>query len=809
MNRYFYIKSSDFLILLFILTFSFLIDYTWSSLHVAPPAWDQGFHLSQLYRMAYLFNDFNLLDSDWWQKIWSISTTYRGPLTYMISAIFLQFFEFSYRNAILSNFFFNVVFIFSIFYLGRLIKDRSTGLWSSFLCSFTPALLTQRTDYLIDFSLTSIITFTWLIACIWYLNKDNYNYIYSILLGTSIAAIFLIRPTSIFFFWIPALITIVLVGKSLLRLHLNYIFQILLASYFFHIITHPWLSKNWLTILTSLNNARRWGVLYQEGLEANSLDGWLFYPNLIPRMFGISAFLFLIAFTLVYLFTNKRSKRIIFKYSHLTYLWFLSFPIGGLLIAIIMTTKDYRFILPIFPQICILLSILLTTISSYSYFNIYSRIIFISLIIQGLIWNQFGVGIPLTGFPKHSPDKINYWPLDQIVNSIRTANPYQDSTLAVLPDSIGLNAFNLEAEGINQKPFVYSRQIVSNEKSIYNDLMNFDWFIIKSGDQGTMSNHIQEELKNKLLDSSDFFLFDQWDLPDLSQAFLYRRHQASINVLPIECDSSQPNVKFEALKGGSKTIVSGLISKLDRSNLIVTLKGQNDSWRADQPIGEGTLIDDPTSNNCVSIIQQFKLDLPDEAYDSSLIPSISLLARNNNKIILDNIELDLVQLEKTNDKLNQYKLANNHIATLYYMGKLLKLGRFDELFDLVGQTNQSDADQSYLSNGELILLYRLNKNQTSLDDIYALALAQILQIKIPESLNTLSLLTKEDPNNKFVFIAKAVVNLYQFKPKLAMTSINRAESLAQDSESLEILKSLKIVSSLMSFDLVKLFHLSN
>ena len=40
------------------------------------------------------------------------------------------------------------------------------------------------------------------------------------------------------------------------------------------------------------------------------------------------------------------------------------------------------------------------------------------------------------------------------------------------------------------------------------------------------------------------------------------------------------------------------------------------------------------------------------------------------------------------------------------MGKFLKNGEFDKLFNLVGLVNQSDADQKYLTDAEEIFKYR-------------------------------------------------------------------------------------------------------
>ena len=88
----------------------------------------------------------------------------------------------------------------------------------------------------------------------------------------------------------------------------------------------PWFSQNWLTILSTINNARRWGVLYQEGLEANSLEGWLYYLKLLPAMLGSS----LTTLVLVGGVIAVVGRRPQLDPDKSLLIWWLSFPIGGL-----------------------------------------------------------------------------------------------------------------------------------------------------------------------------------------------------------------------------------------------------------------------------------------------------------------------------------------------------------------------------------------------------------------------------------------------------------------------------------------------
>ena len=109
------------------------------------------------------------------------------------------------------------------------------------------------------------------------------------------------------------------------------------------------------------------------------------------------------------------------------------------------------------------------------------------------------------------------------MNEIKKVNNNLVSTLAILPDTKEINTFNLEAEASRQGEFVAVRQVISNKKSYKEDLEFFDWFLIKNGNQGVMSNEAKNLLNQYLLKSPSFLIHKEWDLPDKSKLLLLRR----------------------------------------------------------------------------------------------------------------------------------------------------------------------------------------------------------------------------------------------------------------------------------------------
>ena len=107
---------------------------------------------------------FNILD---------VTNSYRGPLTYFCSALFLKVFGKNYTTVFLSNNIFNFLCIFSIYKICEVYQKQKVGIWSIIIFTFSPFIFIQRTDYLIDLSLTAFsIIFANL--TFWFNSKKNF-----------------------------------------------------------------------------------------------------------------------------------------------------------------------------------------------------------------------------------------------------------------------------------------------------------------------------------------------------------------------------------------------------------------------------------------------------------------------------------------------------------------------------------------------------------------------------------------------------------------------------------------------------------
>ena len=153
--------------------------------------------------------------------------------------------------------------------------------------------------------------------------------------------------------------------------------------------------------------------------------------------------------------------------------------------------------MPILPILCIYLAIFLDS-KDYKFFSSKSKkIILVISIIFSLLFGNNSI------FSKNLNNYSSYkWPHADIINEIKKENTNLISTLAILPDTKEINTFNLEAEASRKGEHVAVRQVISNKKTYKEDLKYFDWFLLKTGDQGVMTNESKNLLNNYLLNSS-------------------------------------------------------------------------------------------------------------------------------------------------------------------------------------------------------------------------------------------------------------------------------------------------------------------
>ncbi len=780
------------LLLFLIIISSFIIDKIYLLNISYLPAWDQGYHLTNLFKTYNLLENFSFNNQEWWQSFWSISETYRGPLTYIFSSIFLKFFGKTYESSILSNNIFSIITILCIFNLSRDLGYKKAGLWGAFIFAFNPYIFDQRVDYLIDISQICFLNLNFYI--LFKFLKSNGSYILSLILGITLGFIFLTKPTGILFLVFPYIYSFYLLIKNS---NFNKLYIVVFLSTFITIIW-PWLSTNWLTIITSIANSWQWGIKYQDGLEANTLEGILFYPKTILKLvgpllfgsfFGISCLKILHKLkksSLTKNIQNSLSKNNIFL---------LSFPINVLIICTLMSTKDLRFILPIFPSLCIFSGLLITNLKNYSWGKFYKIFIFLIIFFKLFLNLSLQKNIVFK-FDNTSKPK---WPHKEIIEQVSNFSPYSKSVIAILPDTKELNTFNLSSEANIQNSNTYVRQIISNEKSYKDDLDRFNWFLLKDGEQGIMTNDSKLALSDLIKESNKFKNFKSWELPDGSKATLYKRKVMNESIAIINKNFIPLNLDLIFSSNGITANLKGSNEIINNSNLLINARNNEKKYEIN--ISYPKIIN--LLNKNIEIIKNVNFE--DELNFDNSLKFDSILITNKNKKIP--VKVNKVIFKKKLNKDTTAQFQKNKIKELEKMAEYLRLGEFDELFNLVEVVNQSDPDQEYLKNAEKIFKYRYQLNKNNYDYLYKIAISQILQRKSIEAANSLKEILKYEKNNSNLYLAKSIVDIYNFNPRKADKNIQMASKLNNDQNLISTINSIKIISNFLNFKIINLINI--
>jgi len=782
--------------ILFILISSFLIDYIWINLYDIIPAWDQGYHLSNLYKFSNLLQQANIFDNDWINSFWTITSSYRGPLTYIISAIFINLFGITLKNAILSNFIFNTLVILSIYEISRKYCKKETGFWAICIYTFNPFIFNLRNDYLIDIAQTSLIMLNWLFLCKWFFNKEP-NYKSVCLSGILLGLLFLTKPTAIVFFIFPLFI---IFTKKLY--YYKFYFEFFIYPLSFLILIYPWFSRNWLTIITSTINSFSWGIKYQEGLEVNTIEGWLYYPFEIIKILNpilISALIFIF---LINIYKGNINYINITRFNNLrniipkNFIWWISFPLNIFLVNVLMSSKDPRFILPIIPILCIFIGKIIVSFKNKYYISRISKKFIVLIIIILLLNNQIKIyNLKFNGKELFELEANNIH--KQIINAVNKESPFSQNVVGFIPDTKEFNAFNLDAEAIRDNKGVRVSQIISNERQFKDELKRYDWFIIKTGDQGVMTNKAKIKLSELLLESNSFKIFKQWDLIDNSNLILIKRKNLSHQIKLVSCAENNNPIKLKSLPRGFQLIIKEKVKNLDNKNILINFKRDNANNALYLSLPPIKNIED--TNKCILI-------------DNKLGSEINI---ENNQTFLDSNALifnethsykrDLEYSKYRPNQNDQIILKMNKIENVKLMGRYLQFGEFDKLFEIAGLLNQSDPDQNYLKNAEIIFKKKLSLNPSEIDELYSLLISQILQKEAKDAINTIEEIALIDSSNANLYLVKTIVDTYLFDLKSAQLSIKKAKSINQNNQNEEIINTADSILKLFSYKFLEGF----
>jgi 4-amino-4-deoxy-L-arabinose transferase-like glycosyltransferase len=795
-----------------------IADCTWLWIDHTEPAWDQGAHLTTAMHYWKLFQPPHFFSGEWWTELWQQSPTYRGPWVYLLTVPFLQVFGPGADSASLVNQFFAAILLLAVYGIGRRLFDRTTGLWSAGFCALSTALAFMRVEYLLDYGLTA--TLVGVFACLtfwWTTSHPQSTWLWSLASGMTLGFAVLAKPTNVLFLLLPlGWLVFRIIQQRQWQRGGQLVLMIPLAGG----MAAPWIQQNWLTVITSMLNSNAVGR--GEGDPGGTtLAGWLYYLQRLPDL--VSWPLLLTALISGGFLTLKALQQRHFSFwpRNPADTWLISYVIGFYGLCSLATNKDPRFILPMTPLLILLLvRVVLQLPQRWG---------------QPLCWGSATVAALLLWvalFPSPGSDRLAThhlarasprYPVREVVNTIYHANPYQISTVGMLVDTPQIQAFNVDFYGTLDNFQVLGRQLGLNEASIDQDARALDWYLTKTGDQGSWVDHpVITPLRQQVeADQTSLALYQTWLLPDQSELRLYHRRQPSVTVTALSMDelpSDAPIQITQVLTTAQATPgqlmptrydIQGRWDRLIHGSLILTWQqvGGQVAWVQDHAIGLNQLAASPLTATDIALeaasVQETLFTLP----PASLPPGVYTLSGwYLDRITQQAIPLSLpeTQIQLVSAPTPMVSGVVDRVSQLRRLTDYLANGQLDPVFSQVGPLNQYGVVEAYLQTADSAARYRLAQNPQDLTSAYTWVLANVLRNKPETAIAGLQQVTQLDAENPYAWAYLAFVHLYCWQPRAADQALAEVNKLAPD---LPELKTLRLISAIMQLKIPQVIQL--
>jgi 4-amino-4-deoxy-L-arabinose transferase-like glycosyltransferase len=831
-------------------------DRIWLALDRSIPAWDQADYLTGTLTYWQALQDPKWWDGEWWQNFWMLSSKI-PPLTYMVTAIVQNIFGTGPDQATLVMLLFSAILLGSVYGLGAVLFSEAVGLWAAALCQIMPALYQLRLDFLLDYPLAVVVTFSFFCLTVWKvkvksqqstvnsqksphlpISPSPHPLLLAAAFGLSLGLALMVKQTALLFLLTP----IVWIGFGALRQrHWGQLVQLIGALCLSVLVLSPWYRANWLLILTSGKRATLDSATAEGDAPLNTLQAWTYYWHQLPNQVSLPLLIVSIFALLLYWgsslekdavtirrgdtetekFTASPRHRVPMSFSS-SLKWLAIFLVGAYFLSSLNPNKDTRYTLPYLPVLSVFLAYGLTR--------------FRSLWGQRLRWGTFGLAVLLMLFnlfpvggsvgswmtqvlspnAQHYPYMKEELPHRQVIAQIIQTEPYLRSTVGVLPSTPKINQHNLNYYGALANFQVYGRQVGIRKKFVKQDGRSLSWFLTKTGKQGSVPK-AQAMMVKTVEEGGNFQLNKSWELPGSGTIKLYHQQTPPIEVKPVSQQALakvtllQVTVPEKAPPGVPVPVTyewNGAWEELQNGIVLLTWRHSSDdkmSWIHDRGIGMGNLHAGANKpQGTLQVIERMAMlppaDIAPGNYNLEAI-YLNRVSRATYSIPVPKVTLQIdPQASATSapelDLITQLRML---AANLPHGTKAL-----EQLFEEIGRINQYDPTQDYLEQARLSLEYRLQHVSQNRDWAYALALANVLQKKANGAIAALEQVTQLDSENPYAWAYLAFVQIYNWQPAAAEKSLQ--PSLVKNPNLVEI-QALNGIAALMQGKVMKAWRI--
>ena len=783
-------------------------DRLWLSLDQSVPAWDQSNHLT--YSLEYLraLQNPNFLEGEWWRQFWMLSTKY-PPLTYLASVPFQQIWGLGNDQALLTNFLYSAVLIFSVYIIGKTLFNAEIGLWGAAFSVLFPRLYQTRLQFLLDTPLLVLAIACFACLTLWKTAQHRREqWLYAILFGLCFG-LGLFTKQSILFYLVGPVAWLKI--SYLFKRQWERILQLLVGFIFSIFIWFPWYRTNWIYLFSTAQNSNAIPAALEGDPSVNSLAAWTYYGKDLPLAASWVLLIVPLVGLLLHLLGRFPNRGLLIdaKKAFPSIIWLSVFFISTYIICSTLYNKDSRYIIPYLPILGIFLAYCLTLWRGRWQFVRWGTlaIAFVVMIMNLFpIPNSDQLTLAMSPGVLFRPDLEKPVPNAELIEKTIQITPYQIANLGVIPNTSSVNHNTLNYFGALRNFQVYGRELGNTPETVAEDSQNFDWFITQTGDNG-FAREPQLDFAKSLASNLDFQSLKKWSLPDQNILELYRRNNPSVVVLPSNKNLSNIHLDLVSVAdkiAGERPVSinyqwSGSWEKLTSGLVLLTwrsLINPDAFWIHDHAIGLGSLIKpkDADKNKILQVTESTAMlptgNLPEGEYQLEA----TFLDYQTGKTEEITIPEFKITLDNKTPKLSTPNL--DFVTQLRQLALNLPKGvkGLDPVFRQVDRLNVYDPTQDYLKQVDVSLGYRLQeKSQKAVDWTYAQVLARVLQQNPQAAIASLQSLVKLDPNNPYSHAYLAFVYLYDWQGRAAEIALEPALKLAPDNLEINALKGIALV----------------
>lgn len=804
-------------------------DRLWFACDQMVPAWDQAEYLSGALNYWHTLQTPQLLSGEWWVDLWQLSSKI-PPLVYLVTTPFLSLFGAGADQSTLVMVLFSAVLMAAVYTIAAHLFSPSVGLWAAGICIFMPGLYRLRLDYLLDYPLAAMVTACFACLTLW---RDTTAHLppksadplraqvlqsllphrHTIALGITLGLALLVKQPALLFLFVPfSWVSIELLWQRRWPKLLELVGALAIAS----LLIYPWYRTNWLLMLTASKRATVDSAIAEGDPSLLSIDAWLFYLRELPELVSLPL-LVVPLLGLVLFWRRSRVSSLVngqrgeldvapksrdyrqraFAHSQRSLLWLLGFLVGSYVLSSLNINKDARYIVPSLPVLAIVLAYGLTLLPWRWHLWRWSTIALAAL---WMLLNFIPNATPAS-FAQHPPYIGAAFPHAQVVAEVKRVAPHLRSAIAVLPSTPEVNQHTINYYGMLQQQ-VHGRQVGARSPWVVHEARSFDWYLTKSGAQGSI--RVPEALTalSQLIErSADLRLHKTWRLPNGDSLNLWRRRIPTIDVQSADDLQDSESVRLDQVSlpdrapPGQPVPVtykwSGSWNDLQSGLVLLTWRkaGSPDRWFHDHGIGMGLLRS-----------QRFKpADRQQVIERTAMLPPASLSSGDYtleatylNRLTGETVPILTPAIRLRIDPTAAPTAAPevDRVTQLRNLSAALPQGRtaFERIFDDIGRLGQSDPTLDYLRQTQQAMAFRLQQEPQNRIFAYGLALAYVLQRDVSGAIAALEHVTQLDAQNPFAFAYLAFVNLYDLRPAAAQSALNTALTLNPNLPELHLLK---------------------